>query len=207
MRWRSGPDHWGAVARWLHWGIALMILVEVPAGFIMVRTYRARDPIGMSWHYWASNIHHTGGMLILMLALLRAAWRLAGPIPLPPATLSAPERLAARVTHGLLYALLVLIPLSGWAMLSSLADSAAFGRTILWIFGTNGFDTFVPRIVRPVPWDSGELLNFVLFAQTHHWLLIAGAVLVALHVAAALRHHWVLRDATLRRMLTGDGIR
>jgi cytochrome b561 len=206
MRWKNGTNHWGLVARSLHWGMAAMILLEVPAGFIMTRTYRSRDPIGMAWHYWASNIHHTTGMLILALALLRGIWRLAGPVPVPLGKPSMLERVVAKTTHWLLYALLILIPLSGWAALSSLADSAAFGRTVLWFFGRNGFDTVIPRIVPPLPWDSDHFLNFVLFARSHTWLLIFGAVLLTVHIAAALRHHILKRDATLHRMVRASDV-
>lgn len=202
-RWGNERDSWGLVARLLHWTIALAILIEVPAGIVMSRTYMATDPVLAGWHYWTSNVHHTLGLTILVLAIGRGLWRLCGPVPEPAAPMPRRLRSLSRATHWLLYALLALIPLSGWAALSSLADSAQFGPTVLWLFGTNAFAGSFPRIVPAVAWDSDALLRYAVVAGAHRWLLYAGAAVLALHIAAALRHHFVLRDATLRRMWRG----
>lgn len=203
MALRNTETSWGSVSRALHWGFALAILVEVVAGLVMSRTFGSKDPAVAPWHYWTSNVHHTLGLLLLVAAAARATWRLVGPVPAPVRRLGALQEGTGRTIHWLLYALLLVVPLSGWAALSSLADSPSYGRTVLWFFGSNGFDTVVPRIVPPVPWDSHALFRYSTFARSHRWLLIAGAALLALHVAAALRHHFLLKDDTLRRMLFG----
>jgi cytochrome b561 len=202
MAWQNTAESWGAVARTFHWGIAFAIAFEVPAGFIMSSTYGSRDPAAMAWHYWSSNVHHSLGLMILAFAILRVVWRLVRPIP-DPITMSRTESRIATGSHWLLYFLMLVVPLSGWAALSALADSHAFGKTVLWFFGNNGFDGFIPRIVSPVAWNSDHLLTYSLFAKLHVWLLITGALLLTLHIAAALRHHFVLRNGTLRRMLHG----
>lgn len=205
MALKNTAEHWGGASRWLHWGFALGIVVEVAAGFVMSRTFASKDPLAMQWHFWASNVHHTGGLLLLLTAFARLGWRLGGPVP-APASQGKAIRAAARGTHWLLYALMLAIPLTGWAALSSLADSPGYGRTILWLFGTNGFDNIVPHIVPPVPWDGESPFRYSNFARAHRWLLIGGAGLLGLHVSAALAHHFFLKDPTLRRMLGRPGI-
>jgi cytochrome b561 len=198
---------WGPVARGFHWLIAVAILTEVPAGLIMSRTFGAKDAVGKTWQYWTSNFHHTAGLVILAVAFLRIGWRLANPVPGPASMRPVAEKVAAKATHGLLYVLLILIPLSGWAALSSLADSIAFGHIQLWFFGTDGFGAqgLIPHIVTPRVYnDPTTWLNYMTLARSHRWLLIVGGILLTLHVAAALRHHFILRDRTLQRMLKGN---
>lgn len=200
MRWTNGLDHWGWVSRALHWGMALLILIEVPAGFIMGRTYASPDPFVAVVHCWASNVHHTVGLSLLLLVFVRAIWRLMGPVP--TATRTRWQNRAANGTHSVLYALLILVPLSGWAALSSLEATPQFPNH-LWFFGMDGFGAngIIPHIVPAVPWDSPTLSRYGTYAAGHRCLLIAGAVLLALHIAAALRHHFLLHDETLLRMI------
>lgn len=202
MAIRNGKLHWGKVSRAFHWGMALLILIEAPAGFIMGRTYAAKDPALATWHHWTANIHHSLGLMLLFTLLARAIWRLAGPAPEPMGT--PIERRAAHVTHGLLYLLLLLIPLSGWAALSSFQGTAQFPNP-LWFFGRDGFgpDGWIPRIVSPVAWNAPTFWRYGTFITAHRWLLVAGGLILLLHVAAALRHHFLLRDTTLLRMLKG----
>ncbi len=190
---------WGRAARALHWAMALLIAVEVPAGFVMSRTY-AQPGTAATWHYWASNAHHSAGLSLLALALARVIVRLVAPHPAPIG--SKAKQGVARSSHRLMYLLLLLIPLTGWAAVSSLQASAQFPNP-LWVFGIDGFGPggLVPHIVPPVPWDSASPWRYATFATGHRWLLIAGGALLALHVAAALWHHFHLRDQTLRRML------
>lgn len=121
---------WGRVARALHWGMALLIAVEVPAGFVMSRTY-AQPGAAATWHYWAGNVHHSAGLTLLALALVRVIVRLVAPHPAP--TGSSVERGVARGSHHLMYMLLLLIPLTGWAAVSSLQASAQFPQPALGV--------------------------------------------------------------------------
>ena len=195
--------HWGRVSRALHWGMAALLVLEVPAGFVMGRTYAAKDPTLARWHYWSANVHHSLGLTLLALVILRAAWRLSRLAPGVIGTRA--ERRVARGVQGLLYAFLLLVPLAGWAALSSLMPTAQFPNP-LWFFGHDGFAPggWVPHIVPPVAWDAPTFWRYGTFITAHRWLLIGGAVLLSLHVLAALRHHFILRDATLRRMLKDD---
>lgn len=129
---------------------------------------------------------------------------LAAPVPELP-NMPRVQRIVAKASHWLLYLALFLIPLSGWAALSSLADSQAYGNTYLWFFGTNGFAEggLVPRIVPPVAFDADTIFRYQNFARAHRWLLLAGAILLTLHILAALRHHFILRDRVLSRIWRG----
>jgi cytochrome b561 len=125
-------------------------------------------------------------MAILALLALRLAWRLAGAVPALPADLPAWERTAAHVGHALLYVLLVALPVTGW-----IVNSAA--NIPVRIFGL----VPLPAIV-----EANQPLAD-LFARVHLGLVVVFALLLAGHVGAALRHHWVRRDAVLVRMLPG----
>lgn len=200
MAMRNSARGWGGIARLLHWGMAVLLAIEVPAGFVMTRTYAATDPRLAAWHHIGANVHHTLGLILLLLAGGRGLWRLFGEAPAAIGTRL--ERRAARSAHGLLYALLLLVPLSGWAAVSSLRPSAQFPNP-LWVFGRDGFGPggWMPHLVPPVAWDAATVWRYSTFGATHRWLLNAGAGLLLLHVAAALRHHFLLRDDTLRRMI------
>lgn len=187
----------------LHWGIALVILIEVPAGFVMAATYGPsfKDANVLKLHILASQFHHTLGFLVLAAALLWFVRRLRRGRPAFDAAVTPWQRGLARTVHGLLALLLVVVPWSGWTALSALADSPAFGPTHLWFFGWDGL---LPRIWTPLPFD--DPMGYRLFGAIHVWALWAGLGLLALHVASALWHHLIRRDGVLRRMWPlGDG--
>lgn len=191
------PRQWDTVVKAMHWSIALLLLIEVPAGYVMSRTYGPsfsnRDVLQL--HDLASQVHHTLGFLLLLGALLwlLRRWRTGRPAwapAMPPA-----QRWLAACVHAGLLALLVVVPWSGWTALSALADSAQFGPTRLWLFSV---DDLMPRIWWPLPFDDAS--GYRRFAQVHRWALWAGLGLLALHVVSALWHHFARRDQVLRRM-------
>ena len=128
-----------------------------------------------NWHKWA-------GVLILLLSALRLLWRLAHRPPPAPA-MPGWQRRAAAATHGLLYALFFAVPLAGWAY------SSASGFPIV-VFGVLPLPDWVP-----VNRELADTLKAL-----HHWLAYALGGLVALHVAAALKHQFIDRDGLLARM-------
>lgn len=189
-------DQWDSLTKTLHWCIALAILITAPVGYVMSSTYGPsfKDARALKLHLLASQIHHTLGILILAVALLwivrrLVRGRLVGPIA--PAHL----HVISRVVHVGLLSLLVLLPWTGWTAISALADSAQFGKTHLWFFGSDGW---LPRIWEPLP--ANDPTGYARFAQWHIWGLWAGLGLVSLHLLAALWHHFVRRDSVLRRM-------
>lgn len=183
MNWRNTPTRWGKVSQGLHWLVAALILIQAALGLVMVDMINSPDKIRLY------ALHKSIGLTILALAALRLAWRLhaGAPAPLPGAGW---QRTAARISHGLLYALLFALPLSGW-----LFNSAA-GFPLQW-FGLFNLP--------PVAAADPDLR--VLARATHEWLFWMLAAVTLVHVAAALHHHLFLGDATLARMLPRGWLR
>lgn len=192
---KNTADSWGSLARAFHWAIVAIIAVQVPLGFWMVEVYDeytetyADDTLVMQ----TSNAHHTLGLMVLMIALFRLAWRFANETPELPASLRTYQRYLARFTHVALYAMMILYPLSGWAALS-----AYEGEFPIFFFG---YDS-VPRIVPQVA--EGEPFDYPFFAVIHRNAWRLGGLILGLHVIGALWHQFVARDGILRRMWRGS---
>jgi len=177
MTLRNTTQRWGAVAQLFHWLIVALILVQV---WLAVR---ADDLTGMGKLRELAK-HKSVGITILMLVILRLLWRSQNPHPPLPDNLKPYERSLARFTHGALYTLLFAIPLSGWTM------SSARGFPVSW-FGFFTLPDLVPKNHTLYEW----------LVMTHLTLVCVLGVIVALHVAGALKHHFVHKDDVLRRML------
>jgi cytochrome b561 len=164
----------------LHWLTALLILVALPMGMVMHELDLSPFKLQLyAWHKWI-------GVTVFGLTLLRLLWRATHPVPPPPAGMPAWQRWLASGVHGLLYLLLILIPLSGWLM----SSAKGFQTVYLGIWP-------IPDLVGKHE-DLGEILEEVHEALNNGlmWLLLA-------HVGAALKHHYLDGDDTLRRMLPG----
>ncbi|WP_407520021.1 cytochrome b [Methylobacterium oryzisoli] len=174
------------VAILLHWASALCVLVLIGMGLVM--THAALAPMRQFELYqW----HKSLGITALALTALRLAWRAAHPAPPLPAAMPRPERWAASSTHVLLYLLLVGLPLTGWAVVSLSPFNIP---TVL--FGALPWPHLpLAEVFSDPAWAEGVVKRVHAYGA---WLLTAFLVL---HVAAALRHHLILRDDTLRRML------
>ena len=161
----------------LHWLIAALILGGFALGLYMTEMDLSPQKLKLyAYHKWV-------GVTVFALAWLRLIWRLTHTPP-PPPSVPRWQVQAARVAHGLLYGLMFAAPLSGWLM------SSAGGFQTVW-FG-----------VLPLP----DLLEknralFELLKQAHRVINYSFGVLVAVHVAAALKHHFIARDEVLARML------
>lgn len=201
----ASPVGWTRTARLLHWGVALAVLVEVRAGFAMAWTYGAKAVDAQAVHLRASQTHHTLGLLILLAVLFRIVWRWRNGAPTLPEGTARWQGLAARGTQLLLYLLLVLLPLSGWAALSALGAGGGYPAPEMWFFTHNGFGPggVIPHLVEPHPWNAKVLLGYGLFARAHVYMLMLGGVLIAVHGLAALHHHFIKQDDVLRRMWRG----
>jgi cytochrome b561 len=193
---------WPRLTRIIHWLTVLGILVIVPVGYVMTDTYFAQDPARGALHVTASQVHHTIGFLLLLVFVPRLSSRLRAQ-PGARRQLPAFERIGANLIQALLYVILLALPLTGWAALSSIAPDPQIPKVSAWFFGHDGFGEggLIPRIVQPVAWNSEEFFRYELFGRLHRWLLIAGAVTLTLHIAAALRHHFFLKDAILKEMI------
>jgi cytochrome b561/polyisoprenoid-binding protein YceI len=175
---RNTPRSWGAVSQLLHWLIVALIAIQATLGLLGLLL-----PIGVEKLAVLAR-HKSVGLTILGLATLRLLWRWLNPIPLLPRDLKPLERCLAHGTHAALYLLLFAMPLTGWIM------SSARGFSVSW-FGLCQLPDLAPK--------SEPLYQAMI--RTHAVLAACLAVIVALHVAAALKHHFLLKDDTLRRML------
>lgn len=172
-------NRYTSVARMLHWTIAVLIITNLVLGF-----GRGMLPKGMM----AMPIHKSIGITVLVLTVLRILWRLTHRPPPLPGAMPVWERASATLVHWAFYALMIVLPLSGWII------SSAGDRPLNWFFL---FD--IPKLA--VSKTDGL---YGLSHEAHEllpWLWIA---LIALHVGAALRHHFVLKDDVLRRMVRGE---
>ncbi len=167
---------YSGVAIALHWLLAAALAASFGVGLFM--SDLANSPLKLrlyNWHKWA-------GITILALSVLRLAWRLTHRAP-PDVAMPGWQRSAAHTIHRLLYGLFFAVPLAGWAY------SSAAGFPVV-LFGVLPLPDFVPasKVLAEAikPWHAG--LAFAL----------AGLVLV--HVAAAIKHHFVDRDGLLGRM-------
>ena len=184
MSLRNPRDRWGGVSQSLHWLVVVLILATGLIGLLM------GDMRASPTKVQVYALHKSLGLTILALAVLRLGWRLAAGAP---ATLTGTPRWQARlasVTHWLLYALLLAIPLSGWAF------NSAAGYPLQW-FGLFN----LPALV----WRDADLR--VTVRDLHEALFWSLVAVTVLHAAAALYHHAVLRDATLARMLPRGWLR
>ncbi len=164
----------------LHWLIALLIFGLFPLGLYMSDLPLSPRKIELvAWHKWL-------GVTVLLLALLRVLWRATHRAPPLPASVPQWQQRAAELLHGLLYLLILAIPLSGWAL------SSAAGVQVVW-WGVLPLPELLPK-------DKALAHALVIVHATLNYTL---AALVAMHVAAAIKHHVVDRDGVLLRMLPG----
>jgi cytochrome b561 len=175
----NGAAKYGALSKFLHWVTALGIFVLIGLGWYMVDlTYFDR------WYTQSLTVHKGLGMLVLALGLFSMLWRLLSPSPAALASLKPWERVASHAMHQVLALLVLIIPVSGYLI------STSVGKAVD-IFGW--FE--VPAIV-PV----GDVTRDIAIA-CHYYCAYGIGVLVAGHAAAACKHQFIDRDGTLARML------
>lgn len=176
--WRNTAERYGAVSQLLHWTVVALVILQFVLGFTA-----ADMPISMQRLVLLAR-HKSVGMTILGLVLLRLAWRGFSPAPALPASMPSLHRSAAHLSHVLLYALLIGMPIVGWI------TSSASHLTVTW-FGLFAF----PNLVGP----DAQLAK--LAKETHEAMAWTLLTVASLHALAALWHHFMLKDDVLRRML------
>lgn len=167
------------VAIFLHWVIALAIIGMIVMGLIM------EDISPISLRIEVYQWHKSLGLTVLALSIVRLFWRLTHKAPPLPAAMPIWEKAGAKLAHIGLYVLMLGMPLTGWAVISTSSNK----------FPTHYFGTFrVPLL--PLERGLHDL------AENAHGLLAYGAIaLVTLHALAALKHHFINHDDVLTRML------
>lgn len=178
MNWKNTTARYGSLTIGIHW--LMMLLFIGVYGTIELRELfeKGSDPREAlkTWHFML-------GMLVLALVWLRIAARLSGPTPAINPEPEAWQQLSAKLLHLALYALMIVMPISGWLLLS------ASGKVIPF------FGLELPPLIAP----DKELAKQI--KEVHEFVGTTGYYLIGLHVVAALQHHFIKRDNTLMRML------
>lgn len=178
------PDHAARSAQYnrtaitLHWLVAVLLLGQFLFGWYLGDVPRNTPERGI-----LINLHKSTGILIGLLILLRIIWRLTHAAPPLPASTPRWQQRAACISHGVLYASMLLMPLSGY-----LASN----------FSKHGVKLF--NMVRLAPWGSDDKVIYGFFNQTHKLTALVLAAFVVLHVLAVIKHQLIDRDNLISRM-------
>jgi cytochrome b561 len=177
MQWRNSANNYGAVAKFLHWSIVILIISQY-----VIAEAAEELPDGLDKFAMITR-HKSLGMLVLALAILRILWKLANKGQPAPVSMARRPQVAAAAGHGLLYLLLLAQPISGWMMSSAANYPVTF-------FGLFQFPALV---------GANHGLQEAL-EEVHEVLFTVLAVVAVGHALAALFHHVWMKDDSLRRM-------
>lgn len=177
MKLNNTPSHFNGLARSLHWLMASMILAILFIGVGMTTS--------ISHRVWLIDLHRPLGIAIFLLAILRILNRRRGS-PALPANLPNWQKLIAKLSHLALYALMLGLPLLGWALLS------AGGYPIVIFEGFN-----LPSIMTSDP------IAYTWLRDAHGTLAWILYFVIVGHISAALVHAWIYRDGVFSRMIKG----
>ena len=183
MRIRNTPQTYGIINITLHWLMALIIPGLMVFGLWMV-DLDYYDP----WYKQGPDLHRSIGMIVLLLLLIRLGWRLTNPRPAMESGMANWEKISATLVHWAFYILLFTIITSGYLI------STADGRPVVV------FELFeISATLTSIP-DQEDIAGFV-----HFYLAVGTVILGGLHALAALKHHFINKDETLRRMIGLSG--
>ena len=180
----NSERHYGSVAITLHWLMALLLIVLVAMGLYMVSLPDAGYDAGK---IRLILIHKELGMLALVIAAPRLFWRFANALPRLVDTLPEWQKVIARFVHLCFYGLMFALPVTGWLM-----SSAA------------GIPVSVPGLFTLPDLIARSDLLFQTYIQVHAALAFVLIACMLAHIGAAVRHHFYLRDTTLKKMIPGS---
>lgn len=186
----SAIRRYSTVAMWLHWAIAALILVNWPVGFLMEGAWETHKRVLMP-------LHASIGITVLALTAARVAWRLTHRPPPFFLDMAVWERGLAHAVHGVLYFLMMAMPLTGWFALSAHPPRPGQGPVIWGLFHLPPFPpvNHMERVAQKVA--HGYLVDLHIVGA---WTL---AALLILHLAGALKHQFYDGHAALARMGLG----
>lgn len=182
------PSRYGAVAMTLHWLIAILLLINIAIGLYVAEIMDDSNPL----HGPILQFHKSIGLTVLVLSVLRVLWRVMNPAPPLPQAMSPGLRRLSHVSHFLLYVLILVIPLSGWLMVSvsrSGAPTSYFGL-LHW--------PSLPFFADLASPEKRALHHE--FNVAHLYLALSALVLVPIHIAGAFYHRG-REDDVLSRMV------
>jgi cytochrome b561 len=170
---------YGTTAKVFHWLIVALLLAQYPIGWLMPDIHRGLKPGA------AMTFHVSFGMVILVLIVLRFAWRLANPVA-PESSLRPRQRLSSEAVHWLLYLLVLATTVTGWLFASFRGWSMSF------------------FYLAPLPMlASGNAAAGKTMDGLHQAMEWALLVMIGIHVASAMAHLFIYRDRIMQRMLPG----
>ncbi|MDH2915976.1 MAG: cytochrome b [Gallionella sp.] len=180
MNWKNTTTRYGSLSIGIHWLMLLLFIALYASIELRVLYEKGSDPREAlkTWHFML-------GLLVFVLVWLRIAARLSGPTPNIQPKPEKLQQLAAKLMHLALYALMIVMPLTGWLVLS------ASGKVIPF------FGLELPALIG----EDKDLAKQI--KELHEFVGTTGYYLLGLHVVAALYHHYIKRDNTLTRMLPG----
>lgn len=174
-------DRFGAIAILLHWLMALLIIGLAALGLYMVTL----PDVGFNTKKISLILYHKQiGVAVLGLFAVRLAWRLTQVLPQLAGHIPEWQQITARFVHLCFYALMFALPVTGWLMSSAAGIPVSF-------FGLFTLPDFLP-------YDDYLFQRLI---AIHKWLGYAFILLICVHVGAALQHHFLFKDDTLRKML------
>ena len=187
MAARASATHYSRLAMFFHWAIAALFLLE----FALAVSFSQFNPGDAGYFRSAYPLHMSMGMAGLVLSVLCVLWRLMHRYPPLPEDMGRAMRSMAKGAHLFLYAFILVVPLSGWAVLSLRRSPATFIGPVHW--------PNIP-ILPGLSHDQRDTLHdWVL--PTHSYLSYCAISLVGVHVLAALYHHFYRHDDVLLRIL------
>lgn len=179
MQLLNSSNRYGLVSVIMHWLVALAVFALFALGLWMTGLSYYSE-----WYRTAPALHKSVGAVLFAVMLVRLLWRFLTPKPAPLSTHSASERLLSRLGHAVLYLGIFVVMISGYLI------STADGR------GISVFELFeIPALITGLP-NQADLAG-----EVHFYVAWGLVVLAVLHGLAALKHHFIDRDATLKRML------
>jgi cytochrome b561 len=170
---------YGTTAKVFHWLIVALLLVQYPIGWLMPDIHRSMKPGA------AMTFHVSFGMVILVLIVLRLAWRRAHPVA-PESSLPPWQRLSSEAVHWLLYALVLAATVTGWLF----ASFRGWSMSLFYLAP-------LPMLVSDNA-AAGKTMDGL--HQAMEWALL---IMIGIHVASAMAHLFIYRDRIMQRMLPG----
>ena len=185
----TGSRRYTPGAQWFHWITAVLMFTIIPLGWVFGEFKTQGDPptgfkgVFPGGPFAYASVHKTLGLLVFAIVVARILFRLANPPPALPGRMNGAMRVLSHASHWLLYAILLVMPISGYIMSSA-------GKNPISLLGLADF----PKL--PVSKDAGDIAKAI-----HLYTQFAVYALILLHVAATAWHAFARRDAILDRML------